>query len=59
MGLSDGATGAWLLVASLALLIGCLVSIVRILSQLLKGRVAEAIKRVINADIPYVPWLTG
>lgn len=28
-------------------------------SSFFKGSIANVIQKVINADIPYVPWLTG
>ncbi len=48
-----------LLAASLLLLTGCLVLIVRVLQSLLRGTVADLVKRSINSDLPRLPWLTG
>ncbi|RXG70595.1 Sodium-dependent phosphate transport protein 2B [Armadillidium vulgare] len=59
MGFSDLWTGIFLLGVSLVLLCVCLVSIVKILSSVLKGSVAVVVERVLNAELPYVPWLTG
>ncbi|KAK2717516.1 sodium-dependent phosphate transport protein 2B-like [Artemia franciscana] len=58
-GMSDAAVGSILLVISLVILCICLVVLVKILNSILKGTVANMVKRFINADIPYVPWLTG
>lgn len=55
----DNGVGVFLLIASLLMLCVCLILIVKILGSLLKGKVAVAVKHVINADIPRVPWLTG
>ncbi|KAK3860223.1 hypothetical protein Pcinc_033714 [Petrolisthes cinctipes] len=57
--LSDLGVGLVLLAASLVLLSLCLVAIVRTLSSLLKGSVASLVQRILNADLPGVPWLTG
>jgi len=57
--MNDTAVGVVLMIFSLVLLCSCLVSIVKILGSLLKGSVAGLIQKVLNADIPYVPWLTG
>ncbi|XP_064118398.1 sodium-dependent phosphate transport protein 2C-like [Macrobrachium nipponense] len=57
--LSDTGMGLVLLTASLVLLLVCLISIVKILSSMLKGSVAGVVQHVINADLPRVPWLTG
>ncbi|KAK7068887.1 hypothetical protein SK128_026550 [Halocaridina rubra] len=57
--LSDTGFGLLLLTASLVLLLGCLISIVKTLSSMLKGSVADMVQHVINADLPRVPWLTG
>ncbi|KAA0192744.1 hypothetical protein HAZT_HAZT008464 [Hyalella azteca] len=57
--LGDTAIGVMLMVFSLVLLCSCLVAIVKILGSLLKGSVANVIQTVLNADLPYVPWLTG
>ncbi|KZS21381.1 Sodium-dependent phosphate transporter [Daphnia magna] len=58
-GLEDWAVGLILLFMSLFMLCGCLVGLVKILNSMMKGHIANIIKRVINAKIPYVPWLTG
>ncbi|XP_053646250.2 sodium-dependent phosphate transport protein 2A isoform X2 [Cherax quadricarinatus] len=57
--LSDTGVGLVLLAASLILLTLCLISIVKTLSSMLKGSVAGVVQRVLNADLPRVPWLTG
>ena len=57
--MDDLAIGLILLAISLVLLCGCLVGLVKILNSAMKGSMANVIKKVINADIPYVPWLTG
>ncbi|MCL4150500.1 UNVERIFIED_CONTAM: hypothetical protein GTU68_008857, partial [Idotea baltica] len=59
VGFGDLGTGILMLVISLLMLCLCLVSIVRILSSILKGSVAVVVERVLNAELPYVPWLTG
>jgi len=58
-GLSDTWLGLFLLAFSLALLCGCLIALMKILNSMLGSRMAEFIQRTINAEIPYVPWLTG
>uniref|UniRef100_A0A2P2I029 Sodium-dependent phosphate transport protein 2B-like n=1 Tax=Hirondellea gigas TaxID=1518452 RepID=A0A2P2I029_9CRUS len=57
--LSDTTIGVLLLIVSLLLLCTCLVLIVKILGSLLKGSVATVVQGVLNAELPYVPWLTG
>ncbi|KAB7507126.1 Sodium-dependent phosphate transport protein 2A [Armadillidium nasatum] len=57
--LSDTTVGIILLLISLTILCTTLVFIVKILNSMLKGSIAKVINKVINADIPYVPWLTG
>ncbi|CAG7733910.1 unnamed protein product [Allacma fusca] len=57
--LSDAAAGVIILIASLLVLCTCLILIVKLLSSVLQGQVANVIKRTLNADIPYVPWITG
>ncbi|ODM87561.1 Sodium-dependent phosphate transport protein 2B [Orchesella cincta] len=57
--MSDAAVGAIILVASLFVLCFCLVMIVKVLNSVLKGHVSTVIKHTLNADIPYVPWITG
>ncbi|ROT81759.1 sodium-dependent phosphate transporter [Penaeus vannamei] len=51
--------GIILLIGSLLILCTALVLIVKILNSMMKGKMAVIIKKTINADIPYVPWLTG
>ncbi|CAL4116130.1 unnamed protein product, partial [Meganyctiphanes norvegica] len=58
-GMSDTAIGAILLLSSLILLCSCLIGIVKVLNSAMKGSIAIVIKKTINANIPYVPWLTG
>ncbi|XP_059085328.1 sodium-dependent phosphate transport protein 2A-like isoform X2 [Tigriopus californicus] len=57
-GLPDVWLGAILLVFSLFLLSTCLVILVKILNSMMEDKMAAVIKRVLNAQIPYVPWLT-
>ena len=57
--LSDVYVGLILVVFSLVLMCGCLLSIVKILNSLIGGKVMDIIKKVVNSDLPYVPWLTG
>ncbi|XP_058997633.1 sodium-dependent phosphate transport protein 2C isoform X3 [Mustela lutreola] len=58
--LTDLAVGFILLAASLLLLSTCLVLIVKLLNSVLRGRVAQAVRKVINADIPFpFGWLSG
>jgi len=57
--MSDQAIGGILLVLSLAILASSLIGIVKVLSSMLKGSMAGIINRTLNANIPYVPWLTG
>ena len=47
--LTDLAVGFILLAASLLLLCTCLVLIVKLLNSVLRGRVAQAVRKVINA----------
>ncbi|XP_011812783.1 PREDICTED: sodium-dependent phosphate transport protein 2C [Colobus angolensis palliatus] len=45
---------------SLLVLCGCLVLIVKLLNSVLRGRVARAVRTVINADFPFpLGWLGG
>lgn len=55
----DPAIGGLLLAIALVLLSTCLVLIVKVLRSSLEGSVARLIKKFVNADIKYVPWLTG
>ncbi|ELV13117.1 Sodium-dependent phosphate transport protein 2C [Tupaia chinensis] len=58
--LSDLAVGFVLLAGSLLVLCSCLVLIVKLLNSVLRGRVAQAVKTVINADFPFPwGWLSG
>merc|ERR1712226_1835193 len=59
LGLTDTWLGLILLVFSLTLLCFCLIALMKILNSMLGGHMAELIQRTINAEIPYVPWLTG
>lgn len=47
--LTDLAVGFILLAASLLLLCTCLVLIVKLLNSVLRGRIAQAVRKVINA----------
>ncbi|XP_057371629.1 sodium-dependent phosphate transport protein 2B-like [Daphnia carinata] len=58
-GMEDWAVGLILLAISLIILCSCLIFLVKILNSMMQGHIANVIKRVINAKIPYVPWLTG
>nr|XP_060464105.1 sodium-dependent phosphate transport protein 2C isoform X5 [Panthera onca] len=58
--LTDLAVGFILLAASLLLLCTCLVLIVKLLNSVLRGRIAQAVRKVINADFPFpFSWLSG
>ena len=57
--ISDVAIGGILLVISLGVLTLCLLLIVKVLKSLLEGSMANLLKKFINADIPYIPWITG
>lgn len=57
--MSDSQVGIILLVMSLVILCTALIIIVKLLNSMLKGSIALIIKKTLNADIPYVPWLTG
>jgi len=57
--LSDGYVGLVLVVASLVLMCGCLLCIVKILNSFIGGKVMEIIKKIVNSDLPHVPYLTG
>eukprot|EP00092_Neocalanus_flemingeri_P010856 GFUD01011690.1.p1 GENE.GFUD01011690.1~~GFUD01011690.1.p1 ORF type:complete len:564 (-),score=129.59 GFUD01011690.1:150-1841(-) len=57
--LSDTYIGLILVIFSLVLMCSCLFSIVKILNSLIGGKVMDIIKKVVNSDLPYVPWLTG
>ncbi|XP_071457302.1 sodium-dependent phosphate transport protein 2C isoform X7 [Marmota flaviventris] len=58
--LTDLAVGCILLAGSLLVLCLCLVLIVKLLNSLLQGRIAQAVRSVINADFPFpFGWLSG
>ncbi|XP_012928992.1 sodium-dependent phosphate transport protein 2C isoform X1 [Heterocephalus glaber] len=58
--LTDPAVGCILLAGSLLVLSACLVLIVKLLNSVLRGRVAQAVRTVINADFPFpFGWLSG
>ncbi|CAL4088748.1 unnamed protein product [Meganyctiphanes norvegica] len=57
--MSDTIIGIILLIGSLTMLSTCLIGIVKVLNSIMKGSVATLMKKTLNADIPYVPWLTG
>ena len=57
--ISDVAIGGILLVISLGVLTLCLLLIVKVLKSLLEGSMANLLKKFINADVPYIPWITG
>ncbi|XP_064651218.1 sodium-dependent phosphate transport protein 2B-like [Lineus longissimus] len=57
---SDEVIGAILLVLALLVLCSCLVIVVKILNSILKGSIANALKKFVNADLPgKLSWLTG
>ncbi|XP_052273872.1 sodium-dependent phosphate transport protein 2B-like [Dreissena polymorpha] len=58
--LSDTAVGVILLIISLVLLCACLVLIVKLLSSLLRGQIAQILRKFINADFPgHFKYFTG
>ncbi|XP_059483270.1 sodium-dependent phosphate transport protein 2B-like [Neocloeon triangulifer] len=57
--IGDLATGAIMTVVSLLLLCGCLILLVKLLQNVLQGPMVVVLQKTINANIPYVPWLTG
>nr|XP_012639925.1 sodium-dependent phosphate transport protein 2C [Microcebus murinus]XP_020145164.1 sodium-dependent phosphate transport protein 2C [Microcebus murinus] len=58
--LTDAAVGCILLAGSLLVLCTCLVLIVKLLNSVLRGRVAQAVRTVVNADFPFpFGWLSG
>ncbi|KAG8511240.1 Sodium-dependent phosphate transport protein 2B, partial [Galemys pyrenaicus] len=58
--LPDYAVGIILLIASLLVLCGCLIMIVKILGSALRGQVAAVIKKILNTDFPFpFAWVTG
>ena len=58
-GIGDTFLGIVLLVFSLTLLCVCLIALMKILNSMLGSHMAGLIQKTINAEIPYVPWLTG
>lgn len=58
-GIRDLWIGIILLAVSLLLLTTCLILLVKILKSLMENQMAQVVKRTLNAEIPYVPWLTG
>lgn len=58
-GIDDVWIGIILLILSLGILTGCLLLLVKILNSLMKNQMAAIVQKVMNADIPKVPWLTG
>lgn len=58
-GLNDTWLGLFLLTFSLCMLCGCLIAMMKILNSILGSQMAGFIQKTINAEIPYVPWLTG
>ncbi|XP_045418024.1 sodium-dependent phosphate transport protein 2C isoform X1 [Lemur catta] len=60
MALTDAAVGCILLAGSLLVLCTCLVLVVKLLNSVLRGRVAQAVRTVVNADFPFpFGWLSG
>ncbi|MPC28564.1 Sodium-dependent phosphate transport protein 2A [Portunus trituberculatus] len=57
--LTDTQIGIILLIGSLVILCTALIIIVKILNSMMKGKMAIIIKKTINAEVPYVPWITG
>ncbi|XP_067825507.1 sodium-dependent phosphate transport protein 2C-like [Heptranchias perlo] len=58
--LTDIAVGFILLIASLLILCICLVLIVKLLNSVLKGKMAQMIKKIINTDFPFpFAWVNG
>ncbi|XP_006900726.1 PREDICTED: sodium-dependent phosphate transport protein 2C [Elephantulus edwardii] len=58
--LTDLAVGFILLAGSLLVLCTCLVLIVKLLNSVLRGRIAQAVRTIINADFPFpFGWLSG
>ena len=59
-GLSDTTVGLIMLAASLLILCGCLVTIVKLLHSMLQGRIASVIRNTVNSDLPKpFGFLTG
>jgi sodium-dependent phosphate cotransporter len=59
LGWNDVALGIILLIFSLSLLCGCLIALMKVLNSMLGTKMCIIIQKTINAEIPYVPWLTG
>ena len=59
LGLQDVWLGLILLAVSLALLCGCLITLMKILNSLMGSQMAVLIQKTINAEVPACPWLTG
>ncbi|XP_028902599.1 sodium-dependent phosphate transport protein 2B [Ornithorhynchus anatinus] len=58
--LPDLAVGLILLALSLLVLCTCLIMIVKVLNSVLKGQVANVIKKTLNTDFPFpFAWVTG
>ncbi|XP_021506829.1 sodium-dependent phosphate transport protein 2C [Meriones unguiculatus] len=58
--LTDLAVGFILLAGSLLVLCACLVLLVKLLNSVLQGRIAQAVRTVINADFSFpFGWLSG
>ncbi|XP_012381930.1 sodium-dependent phosphate transport protein 2B [Dasypus novemcinctus] len=60
LNLPDMAVGIILLLLSLLVLCGCLYMIVKLLNSVLRGQVANVIKKTLNTDLPFpFGWVTG
>lgn len=60
LNLSDTISGVILLIVSLVLLCCCLVGMVKVLNSMMKGPMAKAIRKMVNADFPgCFKFLTG
>ncbi|XP_075418579.1 sodium-dependent phosphate transport protein 2C [Tenrec ecaudatus] len=58
--LTDLAVGLILLAGSLLVLCACLILIVKLLNSVLRGRIAQVVRTMINADFPFpFGWLGG
>ena len=57
--LSDLAIGSIIMLIALVILSASLILVVKVLRSLLEGPVAEFLKKIINANIPCCPFLTG
>ncbi len=58
-GISDVWIGLILLIFALSLLWICLVGLVKMLKLLMQDKIAVVLRDYLNADLPFVPWLTG